>query len=90
MKPPFGVVDADGHINEPEARLLEFLEPPYCHQLHTSFPNHDGMVYPTNALAPKLTAGFDPTLGGRLGSNGPVGFPTPDDWLRPWTKAAWR
>jgi hypothetical protein len=20
MKPPFGVVDADGHINEPEAR----------------------------------------------------------------------
>jgi predicted TIM-barrel fold metal-dependent hydrolase len=82
MKPSFGVVDADGHINEPEARLLEFLEPPYCHQLHPSLPDHQGTVYPTNALAPKLTAGFDPTLGGRLGSNGPVGFPTPADWLR--------
>ena len=64
MKPPFGVVDADGHINEPEARLLECMEAPYRHQLHASLPDQHGTVYPTNALAPKLTAGFDPTPNG--------------------------
>jgi predicted TIM-barrel fold metal-dependent hydrolase len=82
MKPPFGVVDADGHINEPEDRLLEFLEPPYRDYLHPSLCNAHGATYPTNSLGPKLPPGFDPTLGGRLGSNGPVGFPTPDDWLQ--------
>ncbi|MCZ6873756.1 MAG: amidohydrolase family protein [bacterium] len=81
MKPPFGVVDADGHINEPEARLLDFLEPPYREFLHPSLANPNGTIYPTNSLAPKLAPGLDPTLGGRLGSNGPVGFPTPADWL---------
>jgi len=33
------------------------------------------------SVAPKL-AGFDPTLGGKLGANGPPGFPTPADWLQ--------
>ena len=40
MKPPFGVVDADGHINEPEARLLDFLEAPYRDWLHMEVPRH--------------------------------------------------
>lgn len=82
MKPPFGVVDADGHINEPEDRLLDFLEAPYRDYLHPSITHADGTMYPTNSLGPKLPPGVDPTLGGRLGSNGPVGFPTPDDWLQ--------
>jgi predicted TIM-barrel fold metal-dependent hydrolase len=81
MKPPFGVVDADGHINEPEARLLDFLEAPYRDWLHMEVPRHGGTVYPNNTLAPKLH-GFDPTLGNRLGTNGPPGFPTPADWLQ--------
>ena len=36
---------------------------------------------PNVSVAPKL-AGFDPTLGGKLGANGPPGFPTPADWLQ--------
>jgi predicted TIM-barrel fold metal-dependent hydrolase len=38
-------------------------------------------VNPNVSVAPKL-AGFDPTLGGKLGANGPPGFPTPADWLQ--------
>ena len=30
MKPPFGAVDADGHINEPETKLVEHMEGPYA------------------------------------------------------------
>ena len=81
MRPPFGVIDADGHINEPELRLIEFLDPPYRSYLHAWVPDPNGRVNPNVSVAPKL-AGFDPTLGGKLGANGPPGFPTPADWLQ--------
>ena len=81
MRPPFGVIDADGHINEPELRLIEFLDPPYRSYLHAWVPDPNGRVNPNVSVAPKL-AGFDPTLGGKLGTNGPPGFPTPADWLQ--------
>ena len=81
MRPPFGVIDADGHINEPESRLIEFLDPPYRSYLHAWVPDPEGRVNPNVSVAPKL-AGFDPTLGGKLGTNGPPGFPTPADWLQ--------
>jgi len=81
MRPPFGVIDADGHINEPETRLIEFLDPPYRSYLHAWVPDPNGRVNPNVSVAPKL-AGFDPTLGGKLGANGPPGFPTPADWLQ--------
>ena len=81
MRPPFGVIDADGHINEPETRLIEFLDPPYRSYLHAWVPDPKGRVNPNVSVAPKL-AGFDPTLGGKLGANGPPGFPTPADWLQ--------
>jgi uncharacterized protein len=81
MRPPFGVIDADGHLNEPESRLIEFLEPPYRGYLHAWVPDPKGRVNPNVSVAPKL-AGFDPTLGGKLGANGPPGFPTPADWLQ--------
>ena len=81
MRPPFSVIDADGHINEPETRLIEFLDPPYRSYLHAWVPDPKGRVNPNVSVAPKL-AGFDPTLGGKLGANGPPGFPTPADWLQ--------
>ena len=81
MRPPFSVIDADGHINEPETRLIEFLDPPYRSYLHAWVPDPNGRVNPNVSVAPKL-AGFDPTLGGKLGANGPPGFPTPADWLQ--------
>ena len=81
MRPPFGVIDADGHINEPESRLIEFLDPPYRSYLHAWVPDPKGRVNPNVSVAPKL-AGFDPTLGGKLGAKGPPGFPTPADWLQ--------
>ena len=36
MKVPFGAVDADGHINEPETKLMEYLEGPV--QRHQELP----------------------------------------------------
>ena len=66
MKPPYGVVDSDGHINEPEGRLREYIEGPYAQ-----------WNKPIN-----LGSFFDNTIGDRLGTHGPPGFPTPDDWLR--------
>ena len=46
MKTPFGVVDGDGHILEPERRLREYIQGPYgeMKQIHCYFPNKDGIV----------------------------------------------
>ena len=66
MKPSYGVVDSDGHINEPEERLREYIEGPYS-QWNKPFHLHSF---------------FDNTIGDKLGTNGPPGFPTPDEWLR--------
>jgi predicted TIM-barrel fold metal-dependent hydrolase len=80
MKPPFGVIDADGHINEPETRLREYLEGPYADfkSFHPYIPNREGHVGGT----PLIIQGYmDSTLGARLGTHGPPGFPTPQEWL---------
>jgi len=78
---PFGVIDSDGHIVEPEDKLLEYLEGPYAdikRNMHKYLPNKDGALG-YSQIGP--SSYMDPTLGNRLGSNGPWGFPTPDDWL---------
>jgi predicted TIM-barrel fold metal-dependent hydrolase len=82
MKIPYGVVDSDGHINEPEKELIDYLEGPYAEikkRIHRYFPNKKGAV---GGGIVATHSWFDNTLGGRLGSQGPVGFPTPDDWLK--------
>ena len=80
-KLPFNVIDSDGHIVEPEDKLLEYMEGPYAdikRNMHKFMPNKDGALG-YSQIGP--SSYFDPTLGNRLGSNGPWGFPTPDDWL---------
>ena len=82
MKLPFGVVDADGHIVEPDDELRQYMVGPHGEvkkKIHPYIPNEDGFVG-GGILSP--TTFWDPTLGGKLGSYGPVGFPTPEDWLR--------
>lgn len=80
MRPPFKVIDSDGHINEPEEIIATYMPPPYDAYLHAWKANADGTVYSNNTLVPKQP-GMDPTMGGTLGTNGPPGFPYPSDWL---------
>ena len=80
MKVPYGAVDADGHINEPETKLMEYLEGPYADikNFHSYIPGSDGIV------GGSVVAGkdyMDSTLGGRLGAHGGPDFPTPQEWL---------
>ena len=79
-KLPFGVIDADGHINEPEHRLRDYIEGPYGEQkrFHHFIPDDDGRVG-GSILAGRMY--MDSTLGGRLGSHGGPDFPTPEEWL---------
>ena len=82
MKMPFGVVDSDGHINEPEDELRTYIEGPYGeikNSIHRYIPNADGAIGGGILVT---HSSFDNTLGGKLGAHGPEGFPTPDDWLR--------
>ena len=80
MRPPFQVIDSDGHINEPEEIIATYMPPPYDAYLHAWKANAGGDVYSNNTLVPKQP-GMDPTMGGALGTNGPSGFPFPSDWL---------
>ena len=80
MRPPFQVIDSDGHINEPEEIIATYLPPPYDAYLHAWKPNAEGAIHYNNTLVPKQP-GMDPTMGGTLGTNGPAGFPFPSDWL---------
>ena len=75
MKPSFGVIDADGHINEPEHRLREYIEGPYgdIKKFHAFIPDADGRVGGTVLVARSY---MDSSLGGRLGSHGSADFPT--------------
>ena len=66
MKLPFGVVDADGHINEPEDKIREYIEGPYSAWKKRI----------------QLGSFFDNTQGGQLGSHGGPGFPTTKEWLK--------
>ena len=80
MKPPFGSVDADGHINEPETKLVEHMEGPYAEikRFHSYIPTSEGVV------GGGVVAGkdyMDSSLGGRLGAHGGPEFPTPQEWL---------
>ena len=76
----FRVVDADGHIVEPEIKLGEYLEGPYgdMKKVHPYIPDERGIVTGSVIGSRPWT---DSTLGGRLGTHGPPGFPTPQDWL---------
>ncbi len=81
MNLPFGVIDSDGHINEPEDELRTYIEGPYGeikNSIHRFIPNASGAIG-GGILA--THSSFDTTLGGRLGAHGPEGFPTPDEWL---------
>ena len=81
MKMPFGVIDSDGHINEPEDELRTYIEGPYGeikNRIHRYLPNDSGSIGGGILVT---HSSFDTTLGGRLGANGPEGFPTPDEWL---------
>ena len=49
MKLPFGVIDSDGHINEPEDELRTYIEGPYGeieikNKIHRYIPNADGVI----------------------------------------------
>jgi len=79
MKLPFKIVDADGHIVEEAARLRDYMTPPYNTYLMESAPDRQGRVGHGSAIANR--AFHDTTIGGKLGSTGPAGFPTPQDWL---------
>ena len=80
MKVPFGAVDADGHINEPETKLMEYLEGPYADikNFHSYIPSGDGIVG-GGVIAGKDY--MDSSLGGRLGAHGGPDFPSPQEWL---------
>lgn len=81
MNLPFGVIDSDGHINEPEDELRSYIEGPYGeikNSIHRYIPNASGSIGGGILVT---HSSFDTTLGGRLGANGPEGFPTPDEWL---------
>ena len=83
MKVPFGVVDGDGHILEPEHRLREYIEGPYGEmkqEMHCYIPNKDGVVGTSSAVLAGKTY-MDSTLGGPLGTHGGPDFPTPQEWL---------
>jgi predicted TIM-barrel fold metal-dependent hydrolase len=81
MKLPFGVVDADGHINEPEPELMSYLEGPYAKikKFHSFIPDENGNVGGGTISGKDF---FDSTLGGTLGAHGGPGFPAPDEWLK--------
>jgi hypothetical protein len=82
MKLPFGVVDSDGHINEPEDELRQYIEGPYGdmkQRIHRFIPNDNGDI---GGGIVAIHTSVDTTLGGRLGALGPPGYPTPDDWLK--------
>ena len=85
-KLPFGVTDADGHIFEPEEKLIEYLEPSFREKikLHAWIPNEEGHVggvmgFTVSGLSGM--GGMSVSLGGRLGTYGKPGFPSPQDWL---------
>ena len=77
---PFGITDADGHINEPEHKLRDYIEGPYGEQkkFHTYIPNEQGLV---GGSVISGTGYMDSTLGGRLGSHGGPDFPLPNEWI---------
>ena len=79
MKLPFKVMDADGHIAEDQAKLRDYMEPPYNANLFESVPDKRGWVGHGTAITDKTFV--DTTMGGRMGSLGPPGFPFPQDWL---------
>ncbi|MEE9248196.1 MAG: amidohydrolase family protein [Dehalococcoidia bacterium] len=79
MSLPFKVVDADGHLVEDQARIKEYMDPPYSEFLIDNMPDKEGRVGHGSALTNR---GFsDSTMGGRKGSQGPAGYPFPNDWL---------
>ena len=61
MRPPFKVIDSDGHINEPEEIIATYMPPPYDAYLHAWKANAEGTVYSNNTLVPKQP-GMDPTM----------------------------
>ena len=79
MQLPFGVIDADGHIVEDQARIREYMPEPYNGFLMDNLPDAQGRVGHGSAITNRAFA--DSTLGGRMGGIGPAGYPFPKDWL---------
>ena len=79
MQLPFGVIDADGHIVEDQARIREYMPEPYDGFLMDNLPDAQGRVGHGSAITNRAFA--DSTLGGRMGGIGPAGYPFPKDWL---------
>ena len=64
-------MDADGHLNENEGELREYMEPPYNSYLLQGSSDARGWTTPGIAIA--VTRVFDASLGGKLGRSGPPG-----------------
>ena len=79
MQIPFGVIDADGHIVEDQARIREYMPEPYNGFLMDNLPDAQGRVGHGSAITNRAFS--DSTLGGRMGGLGPAGYPFPKDWL---------
>ena len=75
----FRVFDADGHVNENESELREYLEAPYDSYLLQGSPDARGWTSVGISIA--VTRVFDASLGGKLGRSGPPGWPAAQDWL---------
>ena len=79
MQLPFGVIDADGHIIEDQARIRDYMPEPYNGFLMDNLPDSQGRVGHGSAITNRAFS--DSTLGGRMGGLGPAGYPFPKDWL---------
>ncbi len=79
MQLPFGVIDADGHIIEDQAKIREYMPEPYNGFLMDNLPDSQGRVGHGSAITNRAFS--DSTLGGRMGGLGPSGYPFPNDWL---------
>ncbi len=85
MRPPFQVIDSDGHINEPEEIIATYMPPPYDAYLHAWKANADGDVYSNNTLVPKQP-GMDPTMGGARARTALPVSPSPPTGSQSWTR----
>ena len=89
MQLPFGVIDADGHIVEDQARIREYMPEPYDGFLMDNLPDAQGRVGHGSAITNRAFS--DSTLGGRMGGIGPSqAFRFPRTGSTPWNGAAWR
>ena len=88
MNLPFGVIDSDGHINEPEDELRSYIEGPYGeikNSIHRYIPNASGSVGGGILVT---HSSFDTTLGASLARTGLRAIPRRTIGWRRRTRAA--